>query len=421
MLERYYIKPKTIDQIRNGWLAEPIERYVTWLSEQGYASRSITKRVPILMHFADYAWSQGARTYEVLPDQVDGFVDAWVGSRRRKGRSKRAKQAIARAARNPVSQMLRMVCPELMHDRSRPSPFPFFESAPGFYRYLRDERGLKDISIKLYAINLRRLQTYLSSIELQNLDGLTPALLSAFVTHSGERLSKGAMSGLCGHVRVFLRYLYRERVLAHDLSTSVTSPRHYRLASVPRYLSWDEVHRVLDGIDRRSAVGKREYAIMLLLLTYGLRAREVAALSLDDIDWVRERLFIADRKGGHSTAFPLSPIVGEAIIDYLQHGRPESGERAIFLRAAAPHTPVRWKVISEQTGRCIRRVGINVARPGSHTLRHTCVQRLVEAQFPLKAIGDFVGHSRPKSTEIYAKIDIEGLREVALGDGEAVL
>jgi integrase len=120
-------------------------------------------------------------------------------------------------------------------------------------------------------------------------------------------------------------------------------------------------------------------------------------------------------------AFPLSPIVGDAIVDYLQHGRPQSSERAVFVRALAPHTPLGWKPISELTGRRLRRAGIAVHRPGSHTLRHTCVQRLVEAQFSLKAIGDYVGHSLPKSTEIYTKLDLEALRELALGEGEALL
>jgi integrase len=161
------------------------------------------------------------------------------------------------------------------------------------------------------------------------------------------------------------------------------------------------VQRLLAKVDRRSPIGKRDYAILLLLVTYGLRAREVSALTLDALDWAHERLAVPERKAGHSMAYPLSPIVGEAIIDYLQHGRAPSAERQLFLRACAPHTPLGWQAISQLTGRRLRNAGIAVSRPGSHTLRHTCVQRLVEAQFSLKAIGDYVGHSVPKSTEIY--------------------
>jgi integrase len=162
----------------------------------------------------------------------------------------------------------------------------------------------------------------------------------------------------------------------------------YRLSSIPRSITWDEVGRVLAGVDRRAPCGKRDWAILMLLVTYGLRGREVAALTLDDIDWKRERLRVPERKAGHSTAFPLSVSVGEALVD----------------------TPPLLKA------------GIEVPRPGSHTLRHTCVQRLVDADFALKTIGDFVGHRSAQSTEIYAKVAVEPLRQVVLGgDGEEVL
>jgi integrase len=161
--------------------------------------------------------------------------------------------------------------------------------------------------------------------------------------------------------------------------------------------------------------------MLLLLVTYGLRAREVTALTLDDIDWKRERLAVPERKAGHSTAFPLSPVVGAALADYLQHGRPASSDRHVFFRAAAPIRPVGTAAISACARTYLLLAGIDVPRPGSHTLRHTCVQRLVDDGFTLKTIGDFVGHRSAKSTEVYAKVDVENLREVALGDGEQVL
>ena len=101
-------------------------------------------------------------------------------------------------------------------------------------------------------------------------------------------------------------------------------PQAYRLSDIPRSITWSEVRDVLAGVDRRTPAGKRDYAILLLLVSYGLRGREVAALTLDDIDWKRERLAVPERKAGHSTAFPLSATVGEAIIDYVRHGRPQT-------------------------------------------------------------------------------------------------
>ena len=178
---------------------------------------------------------------------------------------------------------------------------------------------------------------------------------------------------------------------------------------------------MLACVDRSSTRGKRDYAALLLLATYGLRSREIAALTLDHIDWKRERLSVPGRKGGHSTAFPLSSSVGEALVDYLQHGRPQSAERHVFFMAFAPVRPISHTAVSKLATKYLLKAGIQVPRPGSHTLRHSCVQRLVDADFSLKTIGDFVGHRSPKTTEIYTKVAVESLREIALGDGEEVL
>lgn len=156
-------------------------------------------------------------------------------------------------------------------------------------------------------------------------------------------------------------------------------------------------------------------------MTYGLRSREVASLRLDHIDWRHERLAVPERKAGHSSAFPLSASVGAALADYLRHGRPQTDDRRVFLRAQAPVRPIGPGAISARATHYLRKAGIDVVRPGSHTLRHTCVQRLVDAEFSLKAIGDFVGHRSSASTDIYAKVAVESLRQVALGDVEEVL
>jgi len=240
------------------------------------------------------------------------------------------------------------------------------------------------------------------------------------VGRSGKRLGRSSMIGLCCSLRVFLRYLYREGIIAQDLSPTVETPRQYRLADLPRAISWEEVRQVLEAVDRRMAVGRRDYAMLLLMITYGLRGHEVAGVRLDDLDWERERLRVPERKAGHSTAYPLSSVVGEAILDYLQHGRPQSADRHLFLRVLAPFVPLRGSSVSNQATRRLGQAGIHVARPGSHTFRHSCIQRLVDAELSFKTIGDYVGHRSPSSTQGYTKIAVETLREVALGDGEEI-
>ena len=419
MLEQYFVRPATIDRIRGSWIATEIEAYVAWLVEHSYSAKSIWRRVPITFAFGEFAREGGAHAVGELPAHVEAFVaervaahDAYTGSRR----------PMAKEVRGPVEQMLAVVLAGFEPTGRPHHARPFADVAPGFFDYLLEERGLRPASVLGYRHHLERFEAYLRRIGVATVQELSPAILSGFVIdRAGAGLAKSTVRNDAGALRVFLRYLHREGVLASDLSDAVGWPQVYRLSSIPRSISWEEVNRVLAGVDRRTVAGRRDYAILLLLVTYGLRGREVAALTLDDIDWKRERLAIPERKAGHSTAFPLSAVVGEAILDYLQHGRPAATDRHVFFRAVAPRRPVGAAAVSSLARHYLLAAGVAVARPGSHTLRHSAVQRLVDANFDLKTIGDFVGHRSARSTEVYAKVAVEALREVALGDGEEVL
>lgn len=422
MLEVYYVRPDTSDRVRSSWIGRGIEDYVTWLHERKYSQRSVLHRVPILVQFGDFARSCGATQWEHLPDHVESFVHSRVAERAKPrapaGRQKKVGQCI----RNPIQQMLRLIVPGYSGlGRPHKPENPFTDSAPGFFEFLREEKGLREASIRSYRHYLRQFSSYLQRIELDDITHLSPSVLSAFIAEYGQRVAWSGLRNACGTVRVLLRYLYRERVLARDLSSLVEHPQRFRLSGIPRSISWDDVRRVLEGVDRRTPTGRRDYAILLLLVTYGLRAREVAALTLDDIDWRNDRLRVPERKAGHSTAYPLSSLVGQAIMAYLKNGRPESSDRRLFFRSLAPFLPIGDAAIASRAGHYLRKAGVQVPRPGSHTLRHTCVQRLVDADFSLKSIGDYVGHRHPSSTQIYSKVAIETLRTVALGDGEDAL
>ena len=419
MLNRYFIRPTTVDRIRASWIGDPIERYVVWLGDQSYAARNVFVRVPILLRFGEFAQGAGASSWEELPAHVESFVEDWLT---RPGReySQPQRQAAARGIRNPIQQLLRLVLPYYGEDKSG-LPDPFADAVPGFFDFLRQERGLRETTLVQYRHYLQRLQDYLHRVGRPLLPDLPLTTVSAFITDSGATIDKRSVQSLCSILKVFFRYLYRVGLMTRDLGKAIESPRRYSFSNLPRSITWSEVEQMLQKVDRRSAVGKRDYAILLLLVTYGLRAREVAALTLDDIDWKRDRLHIRGRKAGHSTAYPLAPAVGEALLDYLKQGRPETTERAVFFRAYAPYRPLSRVAVSLRAKWYLRRAGINVPRPGSHTLRHTCVQRLVDSGFSLKTIGDFVGHGTPDATKIYAKVNVQALREVALGDGEEVL
>jgi site-specific recombinase XerD len=421
MLERYFVLPDTIDRIRGSWIGQPIEKYVAWLAEKGYAARSIYRRVPTVKRFGEFAQHQGITTFQELPDQIEAFIVSEL-TKRGKHQTEQVRKCMAKETRTYIEQMLCLTIPGFT-GRGRPRhPENYFQNqAPDFFAFLREECGLRDTTIRIYSHNLRLFAVYLHKIGLDDLQHLSPPVFSGFITKlAQQQASTSSLQSVCGVLRVFVRYLYRLGLLTKDISQCIEAPRTYRLAKIPRSITWDEVRRMFEAVDRRTRDGKRDYAILMLLVTYGMRSREVAALTLDDIDWQNERLRVRERKAGHSTAYPLSPVVGEAILEYLRRGRPETTDRHIFFRTVAPCVPLTYCAISGRASHYMHKAGIAVSRAGSHTLRHTCVQRLVEAKFSLKMIGDYVGHRSAASTEVYTKVDIETLREVAYGDGEEI-
>ena len=422
MLESYYVRPQAVDRIRASWIGAEIERYVVWLGEESYSRASVRCRVPVLFAFGEFACAAGARSVSDLPAHVEAFVAERIPADRAAQLGAVTARQCVKNIRVPIEQMLGLVVPGFAGSRRVLLGVPFSDELPGFFEHLLCERGLRPTTLHGYGCYLRSFEQYLGQVGVTQLVELSPALISEFIAErSRSGMATASVGLLCGALRGFLRYAYRQGVLVSDLSKTVDRPRTYRLSDIPRSISPAEVSQVLASVDRSSTRGKRDYAALLLLATYGLRSREIAAMTLDHVDWKRERLSVPGRKGGHSTAFPLSTSVGEALVDYLQHARPQSAERHVFFMAFAPVRPISHVAVSKLATKYLLKAGIEVPRPGSHTLRHSCVQRLVDADFSLKTIGDFVGHRSPKSTEIYTKVAVEALREIALGDGEEVL
>jgi integrase/recombinase XerD len=420
MLEQYFVKVSTIDRIHACWLAPQIEDYVEWMHAEGYAARNVLNRVPLLCHFAEFTRQHGVTDLIGAASRVEDFVAYWATQHVLNWKSPVTYRKFLSVTGNPVRQMLRLALEGRVMVHRSPKPFPFQSEAPGFLEYLRSERGLREGTVSHYSHYLTCFGKYLQSVGLTSLGELSPVPLASFVIDIAPTLGRSSRRELICCIRIFLRFCYRERITSKDLSAAVEIPQSYRLADVPRSITWDEVRRLLEVVDRRTVCGRRDYAILLLLVTYGLRGHEVAKLTLDDIDWDRERLRIPERKAGHSTAYPLASVVAEALIDYLKHGRPETADRHLFFRMLAPRAPISDGAVSSRVPVYLQKAGIKVHRAGAHTLRHTCVQRLIDAEFPLKTIGDYVGHRSSQSTRIYTKVALASLREVAMGDGEAL-
>jgi hypothetical protein len=263
MLEHYFRKPSTIDRIRANWLAPQIEHYVEWMHAQNYAAHNILRRVPLLCHFANFAGENGATDLASATSLVDKFASHWVAGAN-------CKNAVTRRSlfddiRSVVQQMLRLTLEGRVTQNRPPKCFLLQSEAPGFFQYLREERGLCEGVISRCLCRLNRFGAYLKRVGVRSLSELSPPLLSSFVIDIAPGLARTTRRDFCGVVRTFLRFCYRERIVTEDLSAAFEMPQIFRLADVPRSITWDEVRRVLEVVDRRTTRRRRDYAILLLL------------------------------------------------------------------------------------------------------------------------------------------------------------
>jgi site-specific recombinase XerD len=420
MLEHYYSRVQTVDKVRALLLGPAMSLYAEWMSEHRVARASALVRLQALTLFDRYLVSRNVRSVEDAPAYVDGFLDHWRSTRCRKPHTASYERACRVGPRPTIEQMLRLSVTGFI-GTVRSKPWPLIDLVPGLQSYLRDERGLRSETIKGYEHHLRVFERFLQANAIVDLATLTPAIIGRFLLESTATMSADGRQGRAGVLRVLLRYLKRQGIVATDMSRSVPRGRFYKQARIPRAIPWSDVERVIALADRRHALGKRDYAILMLLATYGLRAQEIAALELSAIDWPGSRFHVLGRKAGNSTTYPLSPQVGEALIDYLRHARPQSDHRHVFLTTRTPYQPISHWCASGRASEYLRRAGITVRRPGSHTFRHSCVQRLVEADVPFKLIGDYVGHRSEAATQVYAKVAIHKLRALSVGGAEEVL
>jgi site-specific recombinase XerD len=249
------------------------------------------------------------------------------------------------------------------------------------------------------------------------LERLEAIHLSQFIQSHGN-LQKTSLVAMVSDLRDFLRYLWIKGILPKDLSLAVPKIRCSLDAHVPTIWKDDQISRVLAAVDRGTLIGKRDYAILLLACQLGLRAKDIRELRLENLDWAESRISLIQSKTGAPLILPLLDEVGNALIDYLQFGRPKSQRREIFLQATPPHHPFRSSSsLTTIMNRYRKLAGLSVEEFGSggmHSLRHTLATRMMERNVPLESISSILGHRSMESTRIYTKVNLPALRTVCL-------
>jgi integrase/recombinase XerD len=239
--------------------------------------------------------------------------------------------------------------------------------------------------------------------------------LDRFVTGLAGRLSSRTAADTCSSLRAFLRFLQVTGRMKRDLAALVMAPRVRRVDRPPRALPWTDVRRLLRAADQETPAARRDYALLLLMATYGLGAAEVLALQLEDFDWAGGVVRVRRPKTGVSITLPLLPGVARAVATYLRSGRPpQLDTRALFVTARIPHQPLSGSAIRHLVREHARAAGISAPRLGGHLLRHSHATRQIDSGAHPKIVGDILGHLRPASTSIYIRVALQRLRGVGL-------
>ena len=238
--------------------------------------------------------------------------------------------------------------------------------------------------------------------------------IEAYISKAGRRLSRASLQHDIAALRGFLRFLTTDGRLPAGLDLQIDTPRLYRLEQLPRSLPWETVRTLLQSIDTRSPMGLRDYAMFLLIATYGLRASEVVAIGLDDIHWRRGVLRIHQRKTSSPLELPLTNEVLSALVKHLKRTPPPESYRRVFLRMRAPMGLLKPTAVTEAFQSLVRKSGLSISYQGPHCIRHSYAVHLLKSGTPLKTIGDILGHRTAESTSMYLRLATGDLREVAL-------
>lgn len=290
-------------------------------------------------------------------------------------------------------------------------PSPVEALLARFSGYLTDERGLKAGTARGYVDAVRRFVAGWETEDGLDLAQLTAGEVTAFVVAVCPTQPRGSARMTVSALRSLLGWLHLEGVLSESLVAAVPSVASWRLAGLPTGLQPDEVVRLLGSCDRRTVIGRRDFAILTVLVRLGLRAGEVAGLRLEDIDW-RSGELVVRGKGGRHDRLPLPVDVGDAIVAYLRHRPATAQDRAVFLRVRAPHRGLTVEGITGAVFSAGRRAGLD--QPvRAHRLRHTTATGLLAAGASLGEVGQLLGHRRQLTTAIYAKVDHGRLSTIA--------
>lgn len=404
MNKRFRPHPKRLQPLRSGPLGSHLEGFATLLVEQGYSSGAGWKKIRLVADLSRWMVQENLRLDELDEQRITMFL-GWRWKRV-------ARQSGDQCTLAVLLRHLRQK--DIIPPPVAPTAGPMDLIERDYGRFLRQERGFMSASVGQYLPVARRFLWHRFRGGTIRLKGLCTKDVTDFVLQDSSTRGRRSAQLMTAVLRSFLNYLFQEGRTATNLATSIPAMAGWRLSELPRYLEAAQVEKLLRRCDRRQKVGRRDYAILLLLARLGLRAGEVAGLELDDIDWTAGELLIRG-KGSRVDRLPLLQDVGQAVVDYLQRGRPNGSTRRVFVHCKAPYAGFGSppNAVCGIVRRALTRAELHPRHQGAHLLRHSLATNLLRRGASLAQIGQVLRHQQTQTTEIYAKVDLNALRALA--------
>jgi site-specific recombinase XerD len=404
MLEHFFDNPVVVERLRSDPLSSHLDSFAAALADLGYARFTGRSQIGLLARMG--RWLAGNEF--TVADLEERIVSRFLDEECCQGHQRRGDRATVRRFLEHLRRGGVIPVREAVSDQH---PLALVESR--YAQFLRVERGLSADTVRNYLPFVHRFLVARFGDEALRLGELKSSDSSTFILRHARSRSLGRAKLMVTVLRSFLRFLLQHGEIDTDLAASVPAVSGWRQAAVPKHLGSQDVQRLLDGCNRDTAVGRRNHAILLLLARLGLRAGEVVALELDDVDWHAGEITVRG-KGRLHDRLPLLVDVGEAVATYVRQDRPRCASRRVFIRARAPHrgflSPAAVSTIVE---RAVDRADLHPSLRGAHLLRHSLATGMLRGGASLAEIGQVLRHRSPNTTEIYAKVDFEGLRALA--------
>jgi integrase/recombinase XerD len=408
-------KPKRTYQtwLEQSVLSSHVSAYASYLSEHGYSANTVGFYLHCLAHFSHWLAKMKIGLRQINEVLVQRFITVHLPACNCAGRCRKKQDATVSAALRHLLRVLRLK--RCIPPRVGSVPSAVQAELDRFDIYLERVCGLAS---KTRLLRLHYLSKFLTSVFKRgpiDLALLKPRDIEQFVTHHGEGCTRGSIQVMCSCLRTYLRFRAFEGDRTEALIAAVPRVPHWRLASLPKGLTDQELKQFLAAFDRTTVDGRRNYAMARCLVDLGLRVGEVARLKLENFDWRQGTLQIVGTKGRRADILPLPVETGRAIVQYLRHARRKCTSRSLFIRHVAPlDRPLTTEIVCWAMRCAYARAGLSKPWRGSHALRHSFACRLINAGTSLKEIADVLRHRSLNTTTLYTKVDLKRLAAVAL-------